>query len=146
MTGSGGDSGSDAGWGHAGSADVERPADARAWVRTLAEAAGCPAAVVDELVLLVSEVLVADAARSGAARGPRRLRAVPAGDGLVVEVELPAPLLPLPDASPDAVPAGPADGDGRARLAVAAAAALSVTLDARPADDGGQCVRVATRA
>ncbi|WP_448639091.1 ATP-binding protein [Geodermatophilus sp. URMC 63] len=140
MTGSEGegDAGSVAGGGHAGSADVDRPAEARTWVRTWAEAAGCPAAVVEELVLLVSEVLVADAARAGAAHGPRRLRAVPGEGGLVVEVGLPAPLLPLPEQ--------PAADDPRARLAVAAAAALSVAVDARPADDGGQSVRIRTRA
>jgi hypothetical protein len=115
-----------------GGADVERPAEARAWVRARAEAAGCPAAVVDELVLLVSEVLVADADRSGGAGGPRRLRAVPSGGGLSVEVLLPVPLLPLPDR------------DGR--LALAVAATHTAGLDARPASAGGQWVRIHTRA
>ncbi|MBM7808816.1 hypothetical protein JOD57_004653 [Geodermatophilus bullaregiensis] len=116
--------------------EVERPAEARAWVRARAEAAGCPAAVVDEVVLLVSEVLVADAARSSAAAGPRLLRALPTPDGFVVEVSLPGPLLPLPDRPGD---------DGTARLAVAAAATTVTVLESRPGDAGGQWVCVAVR-
>lgn len=138
MTGSGDDDDGGDVAGERGGAvtEVERPAEARAWVRTRAEAAGCAAGVVDELVLLVSEVLVADAARSRAASGPRLLRALPTRDGFVVEVSLPGPLLPLPDR--------PAD-DGTARLAVAAAATTVTVLESRPGDEGGQWVCVTVR-
>ncbi|SDD51667.1 hypothetical protein SAMN05660690_4470 [Geodermatophilus telluris] len=114
-----------------GTVDVRRPAEVRAWVRERAAAAGCPPAVAEELVLLVSEVLVAGTGPAGAAPA-RPVRAVPATGGLTVEVLLPAPLLPLPGAD--------------ARLAVAAAAATATALDARPAGDGGQWVRVTARA
>ncbi|SFO70904.1 hypothetical protein SAMN05660464_0669 [Geodermatophilus dictyosporus] len=114
-----------------GTADVRRPAEVRAWVRERAAAAGCPPAAAEELVLLVSEVLVAGAARSGAGDGARPVRAVAGAHGLTVEVLLPAPLLPLRGAD--------------ARLALAAAAATATGLDARPAGDGGQWVRVTAR-
>lgn len=66
--------------------DPRRPVPARAWVRAAAQAEGWPPAVVDELLLLLSEVLAADLAGSGGRVGPRPVRLLDGGAGLEVQV------------------------------------------------------------
>ncbi len=70
--------------------DPRRPAAARAWVRAVLReaAAGWPEDVVDDVLLLLTEVLAADA--EGTAVAPRRLRLLAGGRG--VELLLAAPL------------------------------------------------------
>ncbi|MGY1727274.1 hypothetical protein ACI79J_09920 [Geodermatophilus sp. SYSU D01062] len=107
------DSGVDEGAVDACVVDPRRPEQARAWVRAAAAARGWPPDVVEEVLLLLSEVLVADAA----APGPRPVRLLDGGPGLEVRV---AGRLP-----------GPGDGG---RLALAASAATAVRIEA---GDGG---------
>ncbi|PWW23930.1 hypothetical protein JD79_03107 [Geodermatophilus normandii] len=93
-----------------GLADPRRPQPARAWVRAAGEAEGWPPAVVDELLLLLSEVLAADLAGSGRHVRPRPVRLLADGTGLEVQVG-----------------GWVAGGD---RLGVAAAAVTAVRLEA----------------
>ncbi|MGY1734446.1 hypothetical protein [Geodermatophilus sp. SYSU D00684] len=105
------DSGVDGGAVDACVVDPRRPGQARAWVRAAAAARGWPPDVVEEVLLLLSEVLVADAA----APGPRPVRLLDDGPGLEVRV------------------AGRLPGDA-GRLALAASAATAVRVEA---GDGG---------
>ena len=102
--------------------DSRRPATARAWLREAVQeaATGWPEDVVEEVLLLLTEVLAADGDRSAAATA--RLRLLPGGRG--VELLLPAP---LPDS------AGP-------RLAMARAVAARATVHT-----AGRWVRITTR-
>ncbi len=102
--------------------DPRRPAAARAWVRAAVRevSAGWPEDVVDDVLLLLTEVLAADA--EGTAVAPRRLRLLAGGRG--VELLLAAP---LPD------PARP-------RLAAARAVAGRATVHT-----AGRWVRITTR-
>jgi hypothetical protein len=93
-----------------GLVDPRRPATARAWVRAAGQAEGWPPAVVDDLLLLVSEVLAADLAGSGGRVGPRPVRLLDGGAGLEVQVG-----------------GWVAGGD---RLGIAAAAVTTVRLEA----------------
>ena len=93
-----------------GLVDPRRPQPARAWVRAVGEAEGWPPAVVDELLLLLSEVLAADLAGSGGRAGPRPVRLLDGGPGLEVQVG-----------------GWVAGGD---RLGIAAAAVATVRLEA----------------
>ncbi len=105
--------------------DPRRPAAARAWVRNAA--AGWPPALVEEVLLLLTEVLAADAGRPGARPGPRPVRLLAGPPTL--EILLPAP---VPDAR-----AG--------RLAAACAAVERSALEAGPDEAGGQWLRITTR-
>jgi hypothetical protein len=69
-----------------GLVDPRRPQPARAWVRALGEAEDWPPTVVDELLLLLSEVLAADLAGSGRSVRPRPVRLVDGAAGLEVQV------------------------------------------------------------
>ncbi len=105
--------------------DPRQPAAARAWVREAA--AGWPEDVVEEVLLLLTEVLAADVERADVDRvtvapEPRRLRLLAGGRG--VELLLPGP---LPDSA-------------RPRLAAARAVAAHAAVHT-----AGGWVRIAAR-